>query len=137
MQLTKWEPWSDVDRFFEDFPLVSSPRFGWDMAIDLYEKDGNVVATMNLPGIDPEKLDVSVEDTMLRVSGSREEEKEEKAKHYYSREIRRGSFERSVRLPKSVDRSNVDAEYKNGTLVVTMPIVEKADEAVVKVKVRK
>lgn len=137
MQIIKWEPFGEIDRFFEEFPVVSLPKFGWDMAIDLFEEKGNVIAKMNLPGIDPDKVNVSVDDDILRVSGSREEEKEEKDKHYYSKEIRRGSFERAVRLPKSVDRTKVDAEYKNGTLQITMPIADKAKETAVKVKIKK
>jgi HSP20 family protein len=136
MQLIKWEPLSDIERFFEDFPLVSLPRFGWDLAADLYEHNGSLVATMNLPGIDPERIDVSVEGGMLRVSGSREEEKEERGKRYFSKEIRRGAFERSVRLPKSVDRSKIDARYQNGLLQVTMPVIKSPDEASVRKKVR-
>ena len=137
MRLIKWEPFSEVDRFFDDFPVVSFPKFSWDMAVDLYEEKENIVAKMNLPGIDPDKINVSIEDNTLRVTGSREEEKEEKNKHYYSKEIKRGSFERSVRLPKSVDRSKVDAQYKDGILTVTTPIIKSEKETSVKVKVVK
>jgi HSP20 family protein len=107
------------------------------LAVDLYEHGGDLIAKMNLPDIDPEKIGVSVENGTLRVSGSREEEKEEKARHYYSREIRRGAFERSVRLPKPVDRSKIDAQYKNGLLRVAMPVIKSPDEASVKIHVRK
>src|SRR3989344_3706512 len=134
MQLIKWEPFSEVDRWFEDFPAFSFPKLGFDMAVDLYEEKGNIVAKMNLPGIDPEKIKVTVEDDILRISGSREEEKEEKDKHYYSKEIRRGSFERAVRLPKSVDSKKIDAAYKDGILEITMPAVQGEKETTVKVR---
>ncbi len=137
MSLIKWEPFfGDIDRFFEDLPAPAGSKFGWDLAIDVYEKDNKVIAEMNLPGIDPERLNVSVEDNYLRISGSREESKEEKDKHYYSKEIRRGSFERAVRLPSVVEKDKVDAEYANGMLRVTMPKLTKPVSESVKVRVK-
>lgn len=121
MAIIKWEPFADVERFFEDFPIPSFKEIGTDLAVDVYEEGGNVIAKMNVPGVDPEKINVTVEDNTLRVSGSHEEEKEEKKKHYYHKEIRKGSFERVVSLPQSVLKDKVSAEYKNGTLVVTLP----------------
>ena len=64
----------------------------------------------------------------------KQESKEEKKKHYYSKEIKRGSFERLVRLPDAVQQDKVVAKYKNGTLVVTMPKVAQ-ESAAKKVKV--
>lgn len=121
MAIIKWEPFADVESFFEDFPTPSFKELGTDLAVDLYEEGGNVVAKMNVPGVDPEKINVTVEDNTLRVSGSHEEEKEEKKKHYYHKEIRKGSFERMVSLPQGVLKDKVSAEYKNGTLIVTLP----------------
>lgn len=143
MELIKWEPMSEFERFFDNrfFPAISFPsissKFGWDLAVDLYEEKGNVVAKMTLPGIDPEGLDISVEGDFLRISGRREEETETKEKDYYSKEIRRGSFSRTVGLPRSVDASKVAAEYTDGVLKVMMPIMKRKEEKAVKVKVAK
>lgn len=136
MSLVRWEPFHSLDRFFEEeFPALPAVKIGWDLAVDLYEEGDNVVAKMQLPGVDPKKIDVSVEDGYLKVSGSREEEKEEKKKNYYSKEIRRGSFERMVRLPKPVVTEKVAADYKEGVLVVTMPKKVEAKGGNVKVRV--
>lgn len=121
MAIIKWEPFTEAEQFFEDFPMTSFKKIGTDLAVDVYEEEGNIVAKMNVPGVDPEKIIVTVEDNMLRVSGAHEEEKEEKKKHYYHKEIRKGSFERVVSLPQSVLKDKVSAEYKNGTLFVTLP----------------
>ncbi|MBU6388453.1 Hsp20/alpha crystallin family protein [Patescibacteria group bacterium] len=138
MPIVKWEPFGELDRFFEERPYLSLfPTLGWDLAIDLYEEDDAVVATMNLPGIDPDELDISVDEDTLTVSGSRKEEEETEEKEYYSKEIRRGSFSRTVQLPKSVDASGAEAEYKDGVLVVTMPVIAGTKERVVSIKVRK
>lgn len=135
MQLTPWSAFGDFDRFLEEFP--SSQRTFSDLAVDLYEKDGSIIAEMSMPGIDAEKLDVSVEDHFLRVSGSSEETKEEKNKQYYRKEIRRGTFERAVRLPAPVEREKVTATYKDGLLIVTLPKLSKDSGNAHKVKVER
>lgn len=122
MRLVKWEPLSDIERFFDEgLPLFSLPRMKWDLAVDVYDDKENVYAEMHLPGIDPEKLDISVEENFLKVAASREEEKEKKEKNYYAKEIRRGSFERTIRLPYAVQKGKSDAQYKNGVLKITLP----------------
>ncbi len=118
----RWDPFRDMERFWEEeWPRLPVPKIGWDMAVDVYEENNNVVAEMNIPGIDPENIEVSIEDNHLRISGEREEKQEKQEKQYHSKEIRRGSFERIVRLPAEVKTSEVDAEYKDGVLKVTMP----------------
>jgi len=135
MSLIKWEPFGDIDKFFEEFSSLFSRR--GDFAVDVYEKKNDVIVEMSLPGVDPEKIDVSVEDNHLRVVASREEEKEEKDKYYYAKEIRRGSFERVVPLPESVQKDKVKAEYENGVLKVVLPKAAKKKASKVKVKVKK
>lgn len=137
MPVIKWEPLNELDRFFDEraYPPLF-PKLGLDLAADIYEEKGAVVAKMNIPGIDPDELDVSVDEDILTVSGSREEEKETDEKDYYSKEIRRGLFSRSVRLPKSVDAKRASAGYKDGVIVVTLPIVEGEERSGVKVPVR-
>lgn len=136
MSLIKWEPFGQIDDFFVDFPRTSFNKISSDLAVDVFEKDGNVIAEMNIPGIKPEDIDVSIEDNYLRVSGSHEEEKEDTKKHYYSKEIRRGSFERVVALPTAVKRSGVEAEYSNGRLHITMPKAEETKDHKITVKVK-
>lgn len=109
---------------------------GLDLAIDLYEEKGNVVAKMNLPGVRADELEVSVEDDTLTVTGTREEEKETDKKDYYSKEIRRGSFSRSVSLPSQVDAEKTEAEYKDGVLMVSMPVIKGGGKKAVKINVK-
>lgn len=124
MALIPWRPFGDLERFFGDedwfLPLVPHMKIG-EPAMDVYEKDKDVVAEINLPGIDPDKVEVSVRDGVLRVSGTAEEKKEEKEKGYFRREIRRGSFERAARLPVPVKEDAVEATYEKGVLKVVMP----------------
>src|SRR5437762_766458 len=114
MNMVKWEPFRAMNSLLDDdfFPTgLLSNRAGWDLAVDVSDDKDNVYAEMNLPGIDPKKVDIIVEDGYLRVSGSREEEKEDKGKNFYSREIRRGSFERVIRLPIGVKNTEARADY--------------------------
>lgn len=135
MSLIKWGPFDEIDNVFESFPSLL--KQGFDLGVDISEKDDNIIAEMNLPGVDPDKIEISVEDNYLRVSGTREESKEEKRKHYYSKEIRRGSFERTISLPQAVQKDKVVAESKNGTLTITMPRLNPETSEKVKVQVKK
>ena len=140
MQIIKWEPFKEVDRFFDDrfFPPFSAlTKLGLDMAVDTYEEKGNIIAKINLPGIKSNELDIAIEDDMLTISGRREEEKETDKKNYYTKEIRRGSFLRSVRLPKAVNANKAEATYDNGELKITMPVLAGSKEKAVKVKINK
>lgn len=130
---------SDLEKIFEDedWLLPVFPRL--DMAkpaMDIYETDKEVIAELNLPGIDPEKVEVSVEDYVLKVSGGMEEKKEEKKKGYWRREIRKGSFQRMVRLPVAVKEKAVEATYEKGILKIIMPKAETKPTSKVKIKVK-
>ncbi len=137
MAIVKWEPFGEFDRVFDDFPFRGLRNVGRDMAVDLYEEDGNIVAEMNISGIDPEKIDVSVEGEYLRIAGAREEEKEQDTKQFYSKEISRGSFERIIHIPEAVNDEAVEAEYKDGILKVVMPKREEKKKDKVKIVVKK
>ncbi len=139
MSLIKWEPFDEFDRFFRDMqPLVPTrgSSLGFDMAVDVYEDGNDLVAEMNLPGLSGDDIDVEVEDNYLRIAGRREERQEKKEKSHYTKEIRRGSFERVVQLPDAVEQEKVTAEYKDGVLRVHMPKRQKITENKVKVQVK-
>ncbi|HEY4521484.1 MAG TPA: Hsp20/alpha crystallin family protein [Candidatus Paceibacterota bacterium] len=136
MPIIKWEPFNELERFLEERPYISLfPKLGWDLAVDLFEEEGSVVAKMSLPGVKTEELDITIDEDMLTVTGTREEEKETDKKDYYSKEIRRGAFSRSVSLPKAVDGSKAEATYADGVLKITMPVVKGQEKRSVKVQV--
>lgn len=137
MQLIKMDPFSEIDRFFGDSPINSLQKFNLDMAVDLYEEKGNIIVEMNIPNVDPDKLDLSIENNVLQVSGSREEEREEENKRYYYKEIYKGSFRRAIKLPKTVDEKNIDAVYRDGVIELTMPIIEVEEDRQTKIKIKK
>ncbi len=121
LPITKWEPFKEIERFFDEDFWPSLPKISWDLATDVYRKGGKVFVEINLPGVDPNKIDISIEDNYLKVKGSREEKKETKKGDYYRKEIKRGSFERVVLLPVEVKKDKAKAEYKGGVLKVVIP----------------
>jgi HSP20 family protein len=138
MKITNWEPMSRLDHFFDEnlFPYFShTNKIGFDLAVDVYKKGDTVIAKMSLPGVEIDEIDVSIEDNILTISGTREEESEIDQNNYYSKEIRRGSFSRSVSLPKSVDADKAEATYKKGELTITIPTIAEMDNKSVKVEI--
>ncbi|HOK35095.1 MAG TPA: Hsp20/alpha crystallin family protein [Candidatus Pacearchaeota archaeon] len=138
MAIIPWEPFQDLEKFFEDedfFPVIPLRRGGFP-AVDVSEDENSVYVEMPLAGVKPTDVEISVEDNILNVKGKIEEEKEEKKKNYWMKEIRKGAFERAVTLPTEVKAEKATAESKNGMLKITLPKseVKKAKKVQVKVK---
>ncbi len=126
MPLIPYEPFKEIERFFDNddwfFP-VTKRESGPEM--DVYETEENIIAEISAPGMSSEDMKVNISEGVLRVRGEKKEETEDEDKGYYRKEIKRGSFERAVRLPSNVDEDNVKATYEDGILKVEIP---KTDE---------
>jgi HSP20 family protein len=103
-------------------------------SMDVYETDDEIVATIDLPGIEPGDVDVSVEDSTLTVSGSREFSSEVKEESYHRVERRYGSFSRAITLPQTADTEKVQARFDKGVLTIRVPKVERAKPKKIEVK---
>lgn len=108
-----------VDRLFDDFDMpriasVTTP------ALDLYEKDGKYILELAVPGYDPKDVNVEINAGAVTVSGTHIERTEKKDAKFLRRELRRGSFTRTVALPQDVDPESVDAHVDKGMLTVSM-----------------
>ena len=134
MAITKFDPFAlvgttlfkDLNRLL-DMPM-SEPGIAiesWTPRVDVAELDDSFVVRAELPGIDPESIDVTVEDDMLTISGSRSfdevTESEEDSVTYRRREIFEGKFARKIRLNTDVDIEAVSATSADGILQVTVP----------------
>ena len=137
MSNIKWSPFNDVNRFFDDVIEHWPKKFGFDLAIDFYQEGDELVAEMSAPGIDINTTEVNVVDDVLRICGHREDRKEKKDKDFYSKEIHRGSFERSVRLPLAVEADQTKASYKDGVLKVVMPLKKARVEQKKKIEIKR
>ena len=102
--------------------------------MDVYETEDKIVAKLELPGIEPANVDVSVEDSTLTISGTREFSDEVKEESYHRVERRYGSFTRAITLPQTVDTENVDANFDKGVLTIEVAKVEKAKPKKIQVK---
>jgi len=131
--IRRWEPFREfIERFFEeDFDFSISPR----LATDVYETDKDLVVEMQVPGFKKEDIKVSFQDDYLKVEGKAEEEKEEKDKNYWRKEIRRGSFVKVIPLPKKVDPKKAKASFKDGILKISLPKIEEIKEAGEEIKI--
>ncbi len=123
MDIVPRRPFRDLEDFFQDddwfFPVFS--RKGSEPEIDVYETKKDVIAEVSLPNVNPDDIKVSVENDLLWVTGEINEEKEDKEKNYWRREIRRGSFQKAIRLPAKVNEDKADASYEKGVLKIALP----------------
>ncbi|NJM33972.1 MAG: Hsp20/alpha crystallin family protein [Rhodomicrobium sp.] len=90
-------------------------------AVDIAETDKQYELTAELPGLQPEHVEVKLANGVLTIKGEKKEEKEEKKEGYYLSERRYGSFQRAFAVPDGVDAEKVSADFKNGVLTVVMP----------------
>lgn len=95
------------------------------MPMDAFEKDGTYTLRFDLPGVDPEKVDLTIEKGMLTVTAERSFE-DTVGVNWLLRERPTGVHSRQIRLGDRVDTTDVRAAYENGVLVVTLPMTEAA-----------
>lgn len=120
----------EVDRLFDNFPLrMPSFRFGRlasTPAIDMTETNRAYELTAELPGMEPEDVEVTFDEGLLRIAGEKQERREESDRGYRLSERSYGSFERVIELPSAAQGDRIKAKFKNGVLSVTIPKDEKA-----------
>ena len=131
-----FEPWSDlrreIDRLFDTVLWGErSNGFGWyggyggEMrwipAMDIEEEDDRIRLLVEVPGVKPEDVEVTVENGVLTVSGEKKVERESGSNGSRTFERRYGRFERSVRLPENVDAEHITATHDNGVLTLELP----------------
>jgi len=142
MALTKWspffDPFEDMEKVFSDLmPAVRGNRAGFVPAVDMYEDKNNVIVETQLAGIDPDKVDISIENDVLCIKGREEKKSEVEDKNYYRKEIRRGSFYRSVPLPTHVMGEKAQAVAEDGVLKISIPKAPEIKPKTIRIKTRK
>lgn len=149
MSMIRWNPFDELaslresmDKLFDD--LLTTRRPGqrgetapilWQPAIEAYETDQDLVIRAELPGIDPKNVEISVSGDTLTIKGEARAEQDEKRRNYHRRELRYGSFVRSLTLPTGVQGDQAKAAYRNGILEIRVPKSERAKPKSVKVEV--
>ncbi len=118
----------EVNQLFNLFSPGADPFFsGVYPAINLTEEGNSLYVRAELPGVNPESLDISVVDGKLMIRGDRKIEEEDPKTSYHRREREAGFFRRTIGLPIKVDSGKVSANLKNGVLTITLP---KSQEAI-------
>jgi len=115
MSLIPWGP------FLDTFDSLEKGFTNFVPAIDVYEEKDNVIVEATLAGIKPEEVEINVHDDVLTLEGKRQTSSEIDEKNYYRKEVRSGSFHRSVILPASVQADKAKAKFENGMLKVLLP----------------
>ena len=135
--LQRFEPLNDLrqmqatmDRMWRRFGNGSgdssdSPHTeAWAVPLDVVRNGEDTVIRASMPGVSPEDIQVSIEDSVLTIKGQTSQEHQEGDGKYLMRERRSGSFHRALRLPDSVDAEKAHPFYENGVLTITIPRAE-------------
>ena len=116
----------DVDRFlnhlntdFFDFRTI--PEQNHFPKVDVTETKNEFSISAELPGIDDKDIDVTLDDGTLTLKGEKKVEKEDKQGEFYSRERSYGSFQRTFKVPETIDQNKINASFNKGILTVKLP----------------
>lgn len=124
-----WDPFEEKGLSLGERNIEAFPK------VNISETEKEVKVTASIPGIDPEKINVEVQEDSVSISGALEEEKEDSNERHYRFERDYGEFYRSFTLPAKVDPGKVTAQSKNGVITIILPkTVDKALKKKVDVK---
>ncbi|WP_455208918.1 Hsp20/alpha crystallin family protein [Kaarinaea lacus] len=143
-------PFEEIDRYFENlFPRgwlrptrwewpvlheVAAPFGGKLPKVDVVDREKEVLVRAEVPGVEKDKLDISVTETSITIKGTAHHEEKEEKGEYYRCETTHGEFARTVTLPAEVDSEHAKAKYKDGVLEITLPKVKKAHRRTVEIE---
>jgi HSP20 family protein len=122
--LVRFDPFRDFDRFTEQFDQAWR-RAGAGVPMDAYRRGNEVVIDLDMPGVDADAIDLTVERDTLTVTATRDVERKEDDEVLAS-ERPRGTFTRRILLGESLDTARLEANYDRGVLTITLPVAEQA-----------
>ena len=127
MPIVRWDP-------FRDFGFATANS--WMPPVDIFQNgDHELVLKAELPDMQREDIDITVENFVLTIKGEKKIAGDVKEEQFHHVERRYGVFSRSFSLPQTVDPNRVSAEYKDGVLTVRLPLREEAKPRSIKVEV--
>ena len=106
------------------------------LSIDVYQTPDTIVIKSTIAGVKPEDIDISINNDLLTIRGSREMKENIREENYLYRECYWGSFSRSIILPVEVESDKIEAFLENGVLTVILPKARSAKQISIKVKER-
>lgn len=131
MAFVRWEPFRELAALETEMGRWMAQLSGatpgngqsstWLPAVDVWETEGELVLSFDLPGIPEGDIAVELDDDVLTVSGRRERTSEHSNERFYRFERRSGTFSRRVTLPAGVNEADIEADYTNGVLEIRVP----------------
>ena len=136
MNLVQYDPWRRLQEFQREMGTLFDRRLDedtgimatsdWAPAVDIKEEDNRFLILADVPGVEPDDIEVKMENGMLSIKGERHKEYEEEREGYKRVERMYGSFHRRFSLPDTADAEGISAKSHNGTLEISIPKTEKA-----------
>jgi HSP20 family protein len=132
MGIVRYDPFRDLRTLQEEVNRLFSTnvtagfgeegigRGAWNPSVDIYENKDHIILEAELPGMNREDFELTVENNVITLRGERRFEKKDEADNYHRVERSYGSFTRSFTLPQTVSAEGATAEYRNGVLRVTL-----------------
>ena len=146
-ELMVWRPIQELkkemDRIWQDFfgkslaPAEKWEGVEWIPAVDVSETEDAVIVKVDVPGVKPEDMEISLVDNVLVIKGEKKREEEEKKENFYKMERFYGSFMRSIQLPCEIEEDKIEASYKDGVLKIVLPKKPEEKKKVIKINVGK
>lgn len=133
MSTTVYNPFREMDRWFNQMNRTSTDRV---MPMDLLRDGNEFIVKMDLPGVDPDSIDIDVDDRTLTVRAERKQHvmtTNDEKNQWMSRERSYGSYARQLTLGTGLDLSGIAADYTDGVLTITIPVAEEAKPRKIKV----
>ena len=115
---------NEFERLFEREAAQPRVRHNLTIALDVTEDEDVYTVVASVPGINPDDIEITMEDDVLTIEGEIASNDEEDTVKYHLRERRYGSFKRSIRFPLTVDADAIEASYDRGLLTLTVPKAE-------------
>ena len=146
MQLTKWDPFREMENVFDRYSkALSWPRLGsqeimtsddWAPRVDIAETEKEFIIKAEIPEVNKEEVKITVNNGVLSIRGERKKEKEQKDKKFHRIERYYGSFTRSFTLPDNVDETKIEASFKDGMLNLQIPKSKESKPKAIDVKIK-
>jgi HSP20 family protein len=135
MTLVRWDPFRNLMNLQQQMSSRVEDSYGtWAPLVDIVENGDDLVISAELPGLEQEDVDISIENNTLVLRGERKRKMEFAEKDAYRLERTFGAFTRSFTLPRTVDSARISASYKNGVLELTLPKLEQAKQRKIEIK---
>ena len=135
MSVLRFDPFGDPFRQMDRLTsqLLSGTRTPMGMPMDVWQTDDGFHVCLDLPGVDPESVDITTERNTLTIKAERRAEYED-GQNVFIAERPQGTFTRQLQLGDTVDTENIQASYSNGVLHLTLPMTQAAQPRRVQVR---